>query len=133
LKTVSGISLTNKGADDLAGHGCLRYRFLTSGGIYRWEFAAPGDPSRVFEVDARGSFVTNDLCTMVRAAEQGVGLLHVMEDYLQEHLADGRLVPVLDAWCPSFAGFYLYPSSRAQMPFKLRVLIDFLQGKLNRR
>lgn len=119
--------------DDLAAHDCLHYRFATSGGIYRWEFAQPGDPARVFEVDTRSSFVTNDLRTMVRAAEQGVGLLHVVGDYVREQLADGRLVPVLDAWCPSFAGFYLYTASRAQMPLKLRVLIDFLQGKCKER
>jgi hypothetical protein len=29
--------------------------------------------------------------------------------------------------------FYLYTSSRAQIQLKLRVLIDFLQGKPNRR
>jgi DNA-binding transcriptional LysR family regulator len=119
--------------DDLAAHDCLHYRFATSGGIYRWEFAQPGDPARVFEVDTRSSFVTNDLRTMVRAAEQGVGLLHVVGDYVREQLADGRLVPVLDAWCPSFAGFYLYTASRAQMPLKLRLLIDFLQGKCKER
>jgi DNA-binding transcriptional LysR family regulator len=114
---------------DLAAHDCLRYRFSTSGGIYRWEFAQPGDPSRVFEVETRGSLVTNDLRTMVQAAEQGAGLLHVIDDYVSEQLADGRLVRVLDVWCPSFPGFYLYTASRAQMPFKLRALIDFLREK----
>jgi DNA-binding transcriptional LysR family regulator len=114
---------------DLAAHDCLRYRFSTSGGVYRWEFAQPGDPSRVFEVETRGSLVTNDLRTMVQAAEQGAGLLHVIDDYVSEQLADGRLVRVLDAWCPSFPGFYLYTASRAQMPFKLRALIDFLREK----
>lgn len=114
---------------DLAAHDCLRYRFSTSGGIYRWEFKQPDDPSRVFEVETRGSLVTNDLHTMVRAAEQGVGLLHVIDDYASEQLEDGRLVRVLDAWCPSFPGFYLYTASRAQMPFKLRALIDFLREK----
>ncbi|MFM0370944.1 LysR family transcriptional regulator [Paraburkholderia aspalathi] len=114
---------------DLAAHDCLRYRFSTSGGIYRWEFAQPDDPSRVFEVETRGSLVTNDLHTMVRAAEQGVGLLHVIDDYVKEQLEDGRLVRVLEAWCPSFPGFFLYTASRAQMPFKLRALIDFLREK----
>lgn len=114
---------------DLAAHDCLRYRFSTSGGIYRWEFAQPDDPSRVFQVETRGSLVTNDLRTMVRAAEQGVGLLHVIDDYVKEQLEDGRLVRVLEAWCPSFPGFFLYTASRAQMPFKLRALIDFLREK----
>lgn len=115
--------------DDLAAHDCLRYRFETSGGLYRWEFSQPDDPAQIFDVDVRGRFVTNDLRTMVRAAEQGVGLLHVIEDYVREPLRDGRLVRVLDAWCPRFTGFYLYTASRAQMPLKLRAFIDFLQEK----
>ncbi|WP_258878881.1 LysR substrate-binding domain-containing protein [Paraburkholderia sp. BL6669N2] len=118
---------------DLAAHDCLRYRFTSSGGIYRWEFAPPDDPARVFEVETRGALVTNDLRTMVQAAEQGVGLLHVIEDYIREQLDDGRLSRVLDAWCPSFPGFYLYTASRAQMPLKLRALIDFLKEKRSAR
>jgi len=119
--------------DDLAAHNCLHYRFSSSGGIYRWEFAQPENPQRVFEVETQGSFVTNDLRTMVRAAQDGVGLLHVIDDYVREELEDGRLVSVLDEWCPSFPGFYLYTASRAQMPLKLRALIDFLVEKKRER
>jgi DNA-binding transcriptional LysR family regulator len=117
---------------DLGAHDCLHYRFKT-GGVYRWEFAQPDDPARVFDVVTEGRFVTNDLQTMVRAAEQGVGLLHVIDDYVRAQLDDGRLVPVLEAWCPTFPGFYLYTAGRAQMPAKLRVLIDFLREKLGGR
>ncbi len=119
--------------DELSAHDCLRYRFATSGAIYRWEFAQADAPRRVFDVETRGSLVTNDLRTMVRAAEQGVGLLHVIEDYVQEQLASGRLVRVLEAWCPEFAGFYLYTAGRAQMPQKVRALIDFLKEKRARQ
>jgi len=31
---------------------------------------------------------------------------------------------------PTFPGFYLYYPNRAQMPLKLRALIDFLQARL---
>jgi DNA-binding transcriptional LysR family regulator len=113
---------------DLDAHDCLHYRFAT-GGVYRWEFAQPGQPGSVFDVITQGRFVTNDLRTMVRAAEQGLGLLHVIDDYVRAQLDDGRLVPVLETWCPSFPGFYLYTAGRAQMPSKLRVLIDFLREK----
>jgi DNA-binding transcriptional LysR family regulator len=61
------------------------------------------------------------------------GLLHVIEDYIREQLADGRLVRVFDAWCPSFPGFYLYTANRAQMRLKLRALIDFLKEKRGAR
>ncbi|WP_206951572.1 LysR family transcriptional regulator [Trinickia acidisoli] len=114
---------------DLTGHDCLRYRFSTSRGIYRWEFAEPGKPQRVFEVETSGTFVTNDLRTMVQAAEQGVGLLHVIEDYVRSQLADGRLVRVLDDWALTLDGFSLYMPSRTQMPLKLRVFVDFLKEK----
>jgi DNA-binding transcriptional LysR family regulator len=65
------------------------------------------------------------------AAKQGVGLAHLMEDLVREDLARGALVRVLDDWCPPFPGFYLYYPSRAQMPLKLRVLIDFLAARLS--
>jgi hypothetical protein len=35
--------------------------------------------------------------------------------------------------CPSFLGFCLYTASRAQMPLKLRALIDFLTEKCGAR
>lgn len=114
--------------DDLAAHDCLHYRFAT-GGVYRWEFARPDEPQRVFDALTQGRFMTNDLRTMVRAAEEGVGLLHVIEDFVREQLDSGRLVPVLQDWCPSFPGFYLYTPGRAQLPPKLRAFIDFLREK----
>ncbi|WP_116135661.1 LysR family transcriptional regulator [Trinickia diaoshuihuensis] len=116
---------------DLVQHNCLRYRFSTSRGIYRWEFAEPGAgrSRRAFDVQTNGSFITNDLRTMVHAAEQGVGLLHVIEDFIRPQLADGRLVRVLDDWALTFDGFSLYMPSRTQMPLKLRVFVDFLREK----
>lgn len=39
----------------------------------------------------------------------------------------GRLVRVLDAWCPPFPGFYLYYPSRRQAPAALRELTAMLR------
>ena len=36
---------------------------------------------------------------------------------------------VLAPWCPPFPGFYLYVPSRAQMPAKIRALMDFMVEK----
>ena len=46
---------------------------------------------------------------------------------LSRALASGALVTVLDEWTPPFSGFYLYYPSRALMPPKLRVFVDFLR------
>jgi len=112
---------------DLHQHRCLRFRF-SSGVIYRWEF---GQAGQEFEIDVDGPLICNDNALMQAAAKQGVGLAHLMEDLVREDLASGALIRVLDDWCPPFPGFYLYYPSRAQMPLKLRVLIDFLAARLS--
>ncbi|HWY23464.1 MAG TPA: LysR family transcriptional regulator [Nevskia sp.] len=111
---------------DLHEHPCIRFRF-SSGVIYRWEFGRDGQE---FDIDVDGPLICNDNALMIAAAKQGLGLAHVMEDLVREDLRSGALVRVLEDWCPPFPGLYLYYPSRAQMPLKLRVFIDFLQERL---
>lgn len=56
----------------------------------------------------------------------GVSILDIC---VREQLGSGELVRVLHPCCPSFPGFYLYAPTRAQMPAKVRALIDFLLEK----
>lgn len=112
---------------DLHEHPCMRFRF-SSGVLYRWEFGRDGQD---FEIDVDGPLICNDNALMIQAAKQGLGLTHVMEDLVRGELERGELVRVLEDWCPPFAGFYLYYPSRAQMPLKLRVFIDFVQARLD--
>ncbi|HEY2685540.1 MAG TPA: LysR family transcriptional regulator [Steroidobacteraceae bacterium] len=111
---------------ELHRHRCIRFRF-SSGGIYRWEFSGEG---KEFDMDLDGPLVCNDNNLMLQAARDGVGLAYLFEDLAREDLAAGRLKAVLENWCPSFAGYYLYYPSRDQMPLKLRVLIDFLTARM---
>ncbi|SRR5579875_296412 len=112
---------------DLRAHRCIRFRFRSGGPVYRWEFAEHG---RWFELDVDGPLIANDLPLVVRAALDGVGLLHTMEVFVREHIATGRLVGVLEEWLPPYDGFYLYYPSRYQVPPKLRVFIDFLRERM---
>lgn len=111
---------------DLHEHPCMRFRF-SSGVIYRWEFGRDG---KDFEIDVDGPLICNDNNLMIAAAKQGIGLTHIMEELVQRELQSGELIRVLEDWCPPFPGLYLYYPSRAQMPLKLRVFIDFLQARL---
>ena len=56
----------------------------------------------------------------------GAGLGYMLEHDVAEEIADGRLIQVLDAWCASFPGCYLYYPNRQVTP-ALRVLIDALR------
>jgi DNA-binding transcriptional LysR family regulator len=42
----------------------------------------------------------------------------------------GRLVRVLDGWCPSFAGYHLYYASRRQPSRALAVVVDALRYEI---
>ncbi|ADU98217.1 LysR family transcriptional regulator [Alicycliphilus denitrificans] len=114
---------------DLMRHNCLAYRFTSSGAIDRWSFTSPDAEGRTIVLEPQGNAVFNDDESMLRAALQGVGLVKHLDLCMRQHLASGALVRVLQPWCAPFPGFFLYVPSRAQMPAKIRALMDFLVGK----
>ena len=111
--------------EDLREHRCLNFR-LTTGGLYRWEYAQDG---RELDVEVAGPVIANDSEVLLAAARAGAGIAVAFEGTVREDFDSGRLVPLLEPWWPTFPGFYLYYPSRAQMPRKLRVFIDFLQAR----
>ena len=110
--------------EDLRGQPCIRYRFL-SGVMYRWEFGRGGIE---LDVDVDGPLTVSDQDIMVDAALGGAGLAYLFEDQISDMLADGRLVRVLEDWCPFYPGFYLYYPSRRQAPAALRAFLDFVRA-----
>ena len=58
---------------------------------------------------------------------QGLGSLVSPEDMVQEYIESGKLIQVLQEWCPTFPGYYLYYPSRKQHPPAFALLIDALR------
>ena len=64
-----------------------------------------------------GQLVFNDVDLILAAALDGFGIAFLPDDHVVEAVGDGRLVRVLEGWCPPFPGFHLYyPSRRQQSP-----------------
>lgn len=106
--------------DDLAGHDCINLRLPTYGGLYAWEFEKDG---RTVNVRVDGQLTFNSSAPRLRAALAGRGLAYLPEDMVQEHIDAGRLVRVLEDWCQSFPGYYVYyPSRRQSSPALLLVI-----------
>ena len=108
---------------DLRGHDCIQYRFA-SGAFYRWEFEKRGTE---LAVDVSGPVTVGDQDLMVEPTLAGAGLAFVFEEQARDHVAAGRLVRVLDDWCPLYPGFFLYYPSRRQLPAALRAFVDYLR------
>jgi DNA-binding transcriptional LysR family regulator len=71
--------------------------------------------------------VFNNIALRMNAALAGLGLAYLPEDQVQTRLGDGRLVRVLDDWCPPFSGYHLYYPSRRQHTPAFALLVDALR------
>ncbi|WP_134942737.1 LysR family transcriptional regulator [Pseudomonas syringae] len=110
---------------DLLAHACLRGKF-PSGVIPLWEYERDGD---IVKVDPAGPLTVRiggafDLT--VQAAIDGLGVVHLFEDWLRPHLDSGALEPILEPWWQRFTGTYLYYPGRRYLPSPLRAFIDFI-------
>jgi DNA-binding transcriptional LysR family regulator len=111
---------------DLHAHDCINYRRMRSGEIYRWEFTENG---KDIEIAVHGRVTTNDGDSMVRSALAGAGLAYVLESIVRDRIKEGRLVRVLETFCPPFPGLHLYYPSRANLAPKLQVFIELLKKR----
>ncbi len=111
---------------DLTEHDCINMRMATKGDLYAWEFEKDGHALRV-RVDGR--LTVNEADTAVRAALAGHGLAYAMIDRIENELASGALVPVLEDWSPPFAGHHLYYPDRRNLSPAFRVVLDELKAR----
>jgi len=109
---------------DLGAHACINLRLPTAGEIYAWEFGKAG---RELKVRVEGQLAFNNVNMILRAAEAGFGLACVLEDHVAAMVAAGRLVRVLEDWCPPFTGYHLYYPSRRQASAAFTLLANALR------
>lgn len=109
---------------DLEGHVCINYRLVGRGGLRPWAFERDG--AKVV-VRPRGRLIVNDGMLAAAAVRAGAGLGALIEHEIADDLAAGRLIRVLDDWCPVVPGCHLYyPDRRVSAP--LAALARALRG-----
>ncbi|AOF93262.1 LysR family transcriptional regulator [Sinorhizobium sp. RAC02] len=110
--------------EDLAAHNCINSRLPTYGGLFAWGLEKDG---REVKVRGEGQLVFNSLSMRLTSALDGLGIAYLPEDQVLKHIAEGRLVRVLEDWCPAFPGYHLYYPSRRQQSPALALLVDVLR------
>lgn len=108
---------------DLKEHRCIGFRFRDKA-LFHWWFEKDGEE---IEIAVPAALVVNTADVLVRAALLGVGIGYMVEPYVALHIADGRLMPLLEDWAPCRRQYYLYYTSRRQPPAPLKAFIDFLR------
>lgn len=109
---------------DLTYHDCINIRFLTHGGLYAWEFEKRG---QALNVRVEGRLTFTGLGHILTAALAGFGLAYLPEDMVLPHTKSGKLIQVLDDWCPKFPGYHIYYPSRRQHSPAFALLLEALK------
>jgi DNA-binding transcriptional LysR family regulator len=109
---------------DLVDHDCIGLRLPSHGGLYIWDFRKGG---QTLEVRTQGRVVLNSVPMIRQAALDGLGLAYMPEDFVEDQLRDGRLVRVLQDWCPPMPGYHLYYTSRRQPSPAFALVVDALR------
>jgi DNA-binding transcriptional LysR family regulator len=109
---------------DLPRHRCVALRLPTFGGLLPWEFEKDG---REVNVQVDGQLIFNAISLNLRATLDGLGLGYCQADLVAPYLADGRLISVLEDWCPTFPGYHLYYPSRRQHSAAFAVVVEALR------
>lgn len=109
---------------DITRHRCVNIRHRPNGAIYAWEFEEKG---KEFSVRGDGPLVFNSMTHVINAALDGLGLACVPEPLVVDHIAEGKLVAVLDKWCVPFPGYHLYYPNRRQPSPAFSALVAWLR------
>ncbi|WP_407731542.1 LysR family transcriptional regulator [Pseudocitrobacter faecalis] len=111
---------------ELTQHQCINQRMVKSGGLYVWDFDQDGGDLNV-RVSGQLTFNTSE--HIVDATLAGFGIAFLPEEEFGTHIAEGRLVRILEPWCLPFPGYYLYYPSRKQPSPAFSLVVDALRNK----
>jgi len=111
---------------DLVEHNCINLRLPTHGGLYAWEFEKG---SRELKVRVEGQLFFSTTTQMLHAALAGLGLAYLPVGLVQPHISKGRLIRVLEDWCPPYPGYHLYYPSRRQPSAAFALLVEALRHR----
>ena len=113
--------------DDLVRHDCLSLDPQRG-----WVFSDPDTPGQTRTIKVSGRFECNDGTVLHDWAVGGIGLAWRSMWEVEQDLASGALVSVLDRYAAPPIGIYaVFPQNR-RLPLRVRLLIDYLRGLFGR-
>lgn len=110
---------------EIAHHNCIYYSLFQSG--IEWRFFHNGVK---ISVEPKGNFIVNNSDAIAEVLLQGLGICQIPTFIVHQHLANGKLVRLLEDYeLPNHAIYALYPE-RKHLPEKVRAFIEYISEKL---
>ncbi|RTZ47642.1 LysR family transcriptional regulator [Candidimonas sp. SYP-B2681] len=110
---------------ELLNHDCLSY--TASGNLDVWHFLVEGVP---VEFPVRARLHSNNGDVLDQAAGKGMGITYQPDFIVADSIKAGRVTSILTAYPAPELGVYVVLPSNRQIPYRVRVLIDFLANRL---
>jgi DNA-binding transcriptional LysR family regulator len=88
-----------------------------------------GKDGHELKVCVEGQTTVDNIALRLNSALDGLGLAYLPEDQAIAHIADGRLMSVLDDWCPIFSGYHRYYPSRRHTSPAFALLVESLRDR----
>jgi DNA-binding transcriptional LysR family regulator len=106
-----------------SGHSVIGYRVAGTSRAMPYTYV---DPMETIEV--RGDYVVslNDGMGYIAATLAGLGVAQLPTFMAQEHIAAGRLVPLLTGWCSAPKPLHIVYQPNRHLSNKVRVFVDWL-------
>lgn len=112
--------------EDLFDHNCLNFSFRRSEPV--WPFRRDGHD---FALSVRGGVEANNGETLGQLAAIGVGVARVGAFSVAQEIANGTLVPILEAFNPGdIEQIHAVFVGGQNVPARVRVFVDFLAANL---
>jgi LysR family transcriptional regulator for bpeEF and oprC len=119
-----------KKPEDLARHNCLAFTFRETRQARAWRFTQGGVE---IAINPKGNISLSDGVAVCDAACAGRGLAQLQDFFIDEPIARGQLVSILDKFAPAPQPIWVvYPQARHLSP-KVRVFVDFMVEKFKSR
>jgi DNA-binding transcriptional LysR family regulator len=115
---------TPRRLEELAGHQAVAFRMPTSGRKRPWQLR---QGRRTVELHPAHTVLINDTESLATAARLGLGLCQLPDNIVQDELARGDLVEVMQAHRPAPMPISAVVPSGRLVPPRVRVLLDALE------
>jgi DNA-binding transcriptional LysR family regulator len=113
--------------EDLHDHNCLNFNFRRAEPV--WPFRREG---RDFALHVKGNIEANNGETMGQLAAAGVGIARVGTFSVAQEMAEGSLVPILEAFNPGdIEAVHALFVGGSNTPARVRAFVDFLVANLH--